>query len=321
MEDASSDEKGSEGLEQQPAALPVPFVNVFDGLAEIQIQKIYENVIIPTTLFHYTSAQGLIGILSEHKLWFSDATFMNDGSEVVYGVDVAAYAIREFVEDKTDAEKNAGSELIDQIADAMRHYQPIIFCMSARNNLLNQWRDYGRDVVPYCIEFDVTELEKWQLRNFPHFLTKVVYDAQFQKDLMTGVVKDIYEKAIALKGERERFDDDEAKRLSIAAAMEIVKLITRFKNSAFEAEEEYRAICYRPDIESNSVPRKYRSSSLGVVPYYEWVGKEGPLPLPVVSVTVGPSPYATVSDLALKQFLADQGYNVPTYFSKIPIRR
>ncbi|MBY3067053.1 DUF2971 domain-containing protein [Rhizobium laguerreae] len=319
MEDASPDEKGSEGLEQQPAELP-PFVNVFDGLAEIQIKRIYENVVIPTSLFHYTSAQGLIGILGEHKLWFSDAAFMNDGSEVVYGVEVAAYAIREFVEDKTDAEKNAGSYLIDQIADAMRHYQPIIFCMSARNNLLNQWRDYGKDVVPYCIEFNAAELENWQSRNFPHFLTKIVYDAHFQKDLTISLVKNIYDRAITIKGEREAFDEEEAKRLAIGAAMEIAKLITRFKNWAFEAEEEYRAVCYRPDIEATVSP-KYRASSLGVVPYYEWVGKDGPLPLPVLSVTVGPSPYATVSDLALKQFLADHGYDVPTYYSKIPIRR
>ena len=311
---------GPEGLEQQSEA-EAPLSAAFRGLAKPVIQRIYKDSTIPPSLFHYTSAAGLIGIVSSHKLWFSDAAFMNDGSEATYGLQILSLSIDEFMGEKTDAEKAAGEALKEEVENALKHFQPIIFCMSARNNLLNQWRDYGRDVVPYSIEFNTIEMEKWEQRecNFPIFLTKVVYDIHLQRSLIGELLGSIYARGRELLGDREHFNDEEAKPLLMSAAIEIVALINRFKNPAFEAEEEWRAICYRPDIEGK-VQRQYRPSSLGAVPYYEWHSK-GPSNLPIMSVTVGPSPYAQVSDLALKQLLIDFGYSDITQFSTIPIRR
>ncbi|TAY95878.1 MULTISPECIES: DUF2971 domain-containing protein [Rhizobium] len=308
----------NDGLEEQ-AAPPSAISDAFRGLSEKSIADIYIGVEIPKSLFHYTSSQGLIGILGEHKIWFSDATFMNDGSETTWGINLVAMAIDELLSGKPLEEIEAGESLKAEVVQAMQAFQPVIFCMSARNNLLNQWRDYGKDAVPYSIEFDVQALEKWDGKTFPIFITKIVYDVSLQRRLIRELLSRIYAKTIELRGSRQYFDEDEGQRLLRGAAVEIVSLITRFKNTAFDAEEEWRAICYRPQVAS--VPRKYRSSSLGVVPYYEWYAKEAPKQLPVKSVTVGPSPYAPVSDLALQQFLADNGYDVSTHHSTIPIRR
>lgn len=319
MEDVIS----PDGLEQQIEAPPQPRDSLLWGLSQAVVARIYESVGVPTSLYHYTSSAGLIGIITEHKLWFSDATFMNDGSESTYGVRLASLCIDEFLQGKPQEELDAGERLKTEIADATRHFQQIIFCLSARNNLLNQWRDYGKDVVPYCIEFDARGLEQWKKDTdftFPIFITKVVYDVHMQRDLMIDLLSRIYEKAKIALGDRQYFEENEAQKLLMAAAVEIVALITRFKNPAFEAEEEWRAVAYRPEIEA-SVTRKYRSSSLGAVPYYEWHQKGEVRSLPILSVTVGPSPYAQVSDLALKQLLGDNGYNVPTHYSLIPIRR
>ncbi|MBX5303137.1 DUF2971 domain-containing protein [Rhizobium sp. NLR12b] len=244
---------------------------------------------------------------------------MNDGSETTWGINLVIEAIDELLSGKPADERDAGDALKLEVGRAMEALQPVIFCMSARNNLLNQWRDYGRDVVPYSIEFDVKEFGKWNGKTFPILLTKIVYDFSFQRSLIRNLLTLIYTKTIELRGSRQYFDEEEGQRLLRGAAVEIVSLITRFKNSSFEAEEEWRAICYRPQVAN--ITRKYRSSSLGVVPYYEWYAKDEPKQLPIKSVTVGPSPYAQVSDLALKQFLADKGYNVPTHYSTIPIRR
>lgn len=52
----------------------------------------------PDYLWHYTSIAGVKGILTEHSLWFSDATFLNDSSELSYAVDVAEKVIKQKVE-------------------------------------------------------------------------------------------------------------------------------------------------------------------------------------------------------------------------------
>lgn len=316
-----NDQSSQDGIQDQNVSFE-PLMAAFSGLSEPIIRKIYANQEIPGSLFHYTSAAGLIGIVTSHTVWFSDAIFMNDGSEATYGLSVFATVLDQFMADKSEAERNAGEALKDQVQDALRYFQPLIFCMSARNNLLNQWRDYGRDVVPYCIEFDSAQFERWQERecNFPIFVTKVVYDEAEQRSLTLELIEAIYARAKDLLGEREHFPDEELLPLLNGASVEIVFLIGRFKNPAFEAEEEWRAISYRSDVE-DKVKRKYRVSSLGAVPYYEWYSTQDRKNLPIKSVTVGPSPYAKVSDLALKQLLLDHGYDSTTHYSLIPIRR
>ncbi|MGN6776273.1 DUF2971 domain-containing protein [Rhizobium sp.] len=294
---------------------PVQASGEFDGMANLVIGAAHGA--LPPSLFHYTSSQGLIGIVENHSLWFSDATFMNDGSELVWGVNLVGFVLDNFLADKSPEEKNAGYALREEVERAMLAFQPVTFSMSARNNLLNQWRDYGKDVVPYCIELETRSwLEHAGSSSFPMFVTKILYDVDQQRALITQLIALIYEKARNLLGERTVFDDNEATPLLMGAAVEIVKLITRFKNPAFSAEEEWRAVCYRP-----SVARKFRASSLGVVPYYEWRRTGAEKHLPIKSVTVGPSPYAEVSDRALRQFLEDNGYPVETSYSTIPIRR
>ena len=38
--------------------------------------------------FHYTSPSGLLGILSQKRLWFSDCDYLNDSSESDYFFDI-----------------------------------------------------------------------------------------------------------------------------------------------------------------------------------------------------------------------------------------
>lgn len=294
--------------------------NPFTGMASTQIDKIYEGIDIPRTLFHYTSSAGLLGIIQSGSLWFSDAAYLNDGSETTYAINIVSHSIDILLEGKNDSEKEAGEQLKEKFASLFNHFQPVIFCMSSKDNLLNQWRDYGRDIVPYSIAFDASELEKWQSRSFPIMITKIVYDYRIQLELLSNFLSTIYLKTKEILGEREYFEVDEADRLLTLSSVEILRLVTRFKNGAFEAEDEYRAICYRPDVEK-AISRSYRTSSLGVIPYYKWAPKDDNEKLPIIGVTVGPSPYAEISDLALKSFLQDNGYNIETKYSTIPIRR
>jgi hypothetical protein len=307
-----------EGLDSQ-AAPTISGTHPFEGLSKEPIKKIYEGIEIPTSLFHYTSAEGLLGILGTHTMRFSDAAYLNDGSESIYGLRMFSQAVDLVVADATEQEKDGAAQLKKGVEALMDAFQPIIFCFSRRNNLLNQWRDYGRDIIAYCIEFDVPKLEDWSQRNFPVLVSRVVYDPTLQANLLRELLQSILEKAREINPGRA-ITEEEGHHLIWSAAVEVIQLISRFKHPSFEAEEEWRAICYRNDLEDR-VERKYRSSSLGVVPYYDWHQTGKAKQLPVKSVTVGPSPYGAVSDLALKQFLKDKGYDAETYYSTIPIRR
>jgi len=45
------------------------------------------------TLFHYTTAAGLLGILKNGNIWASDLRFLNDAQESVYARDMIIDAI------------------------------------------------------------------------------------------------------------------------------------------------------------------------------------------------------------------------------------
>ena len=47
----------------------------------------------PRRLFHYTSAEGLLGILRDQRVWASDPEYLNDYTELRYGEELVARAL------------------------------------------------------------------------------------------------------------------------------------------------------------------------------------------------------------------------------------
>ncbi len=304
---------GSKGKEVETSQ----YFGFFENSSMAPIQKTLDKEPAPDSLFHYTSAAGLLGILGDHKLRFSDASFCNDGSESVYGVSLVSESLDRFTKDMEPELKIGAERLKDEVAHAMAFFQPVVFCMSSENNLLNQWRDYGNDVVPYSIEFDPGALCAWKDFNFPVYLSRVVYDLAEQIPLINEMIASMFNKAKHLFG--IELTDVEQADVYKSAATELCWLVCRFKNRAFSAEKEWRLISHLPDLRQQR-EASYRTSSLGVVPYYEYFKPDPEARLPVRSVTVGPSPYAEVSLAALNRFLFDKRYPVLSQYSTIPIR-
>ena len=64
--------------------------------------------------------------------------------------------------------------------------------MSALPDLLNQWRDYGRDVVPYCFELDVNGVLQidW---SFQVELVQMIYEERDQKLVLMSLFEKIHD--------------------------------------------------------------------------------------------------------------------------------
>ncbi|RVL00178.1 DUF2971 domain-containing protein [Sinorhizobium meliloti] len=293
--------------------------NWFQNISAATIHETLINQTLPERLFHYTSSDGLKGIVGNNCLRFADAMFMNDGSETVHGMYIFAQAVTQFMEGKPDHEIQIVEELKQQIVATANIMRPIIFCMSAEQNLLNQWRDYGSDVVPYSIELDTYVLQRGNEFSFPVYLAKVIYDMAFQEYLLKKLISAIYQRTQDIPAGAQISPELKA-QLMQSVATEILWLLYRFKNPAFAAEQEWRLISHGDTVQRFTRPQ-FRSSKLGVVPYYEF-RPSGQAKLPIRAVWVGPSPYSNVSHIALQQFLQANGYeNVGTNFSTIPIRR
>jgi hypothetical protein len=105
--------------------------------------------VVTRSVFHYTSSQGLIGILESKRLRASEASSLNDLAEIRQGWD----SIREWL--KNQPKSNAVDLLSDFAADPMKgKHEVFVLSGSTAADDANQWRLYADGGTGYAIELD-----------------------------------------------------------------------------------------------------------------------------------------------------------------------
>jgi hypothetical protein len=139
--------------------MPVtPAVEAYLTNAERLLQTTDDCRTAPSTLYHYTGAPGLLGILQTHELWATNALYLNDAKEVHYGHDLGRQFINSFSPDSR-IHKNLRRGLgyfVSMTNQANVNNYVVSFC--AKPDLLSQWRAYGGNGTGFAIGFDRSEL-------------------------------------------------------------------------------------------------------------------------------------------------------------------
>lgn len=302
---------------------------------QIHIKAADEWVAVPgtqslenTTVFHYTGASGLLGILQHGCLWASSAAQMNDQSEVLYALDV----IREATERRTDkASATVGSYIDDNWADTLRK-DTYIASASAEPDLLTQWIHYAgatgysvglkvdsdRSLVPYCDD-PPPSTEKTQPNRAPiGGWVRVLYERRDQLDAVDALLDMLDTTGLA---------ESRSTQVEHRVSMFFAVLVPQLKHPAFKDEREIRYITTRQEWTTE----KHRAGPFGLVPYVELRagGREDPIgtnstdrSLPLHSVQVGPTPAGERDSArhAAQRLLSAYKYSVPVDVSEIPYR-
>jgi hypothetical protein len=95
----------------------------------------------PDELFHYTSPEGLIGIIGSRSLWASDMLCLNDSSEATYAHGLIQGALD--MDNGRLLPPKHRSEFEEGLRSAFRMYSPFVTCFCENGDLLSQWRGYG----------------------------------------------------------------------------------------------------------------------------------------------------------------------------------
>src|SRR6266851_7492318 len=98
----------------------------------------------PDVLYHYTSAQGLLGIITSGVLRAGNFSFFNDSSELTYGQDL----VRDVVVEELG---NVPNQLLQLMSLRLQHrlyafsdeFDFYLCCFCEDADLLSQWRAYG----------------------------------------------------------------------------------------------------------------------------------------------------------------------------------
>lgn len=205
-------------------------------------------------IFHYTSADGLKNILESKRIWFSNARFLNDASEINYIYTLFPKTPDVYHEDLLD---ERFFKLISKISNSYitKDYCDIddrrwwaedvyIASFSKHKDNLELWNYYtkNQNAIGYNIGFETMPFDfDTDLFRFIH--GEVIYDTRKQKEFIKNILlrfNDLY----------RRYDDvlvenSEEKQMFVINLISILELHNIFfKPRAYSGEEEYRCAIY-----------------------------------------------------------------------------
>lgn len=206
------------------------------------------------TLYHYTTGQGLSGILEKSELHCSHVNFMNDPSEESYFVNVIKSVI-----DASETAKKIYTGLFAQsyIDSASSPYGKFIASFSKNKDSLSMWNYYAQG-NGYNLGVDIDKIIESNENNTDISIKKLelLYDRKLQEQKILDCLlsfQDDFELHSSLEESRQhaiqvhnedKYYEATADQVYIETSLSstIVELGLSFKHQAYEREEEVRLI-------------------------------------------------------------------------------
>jgi hypothetical protein len=272
---------------------------------------------IPNVLYHYTSADGLIGILTSKSIWLTDLRYMNDLSELQYSRELVGRRLAARAETTSLIELQR--EFIRRVSTSFDPFSlgnsvfSASFCEDG--NLLSQWRAYRGRGGGYAIGFDFFHLLR--LLSRPCVLRRIIYDEKEQTRLIDSVIDAFVE---TLQAEAEGRPSEEVAsgflpHLCHTFSLVIGEFLFSFKHPDFREEQEWRLVHFAnvdPTSNRGSDVPKFRSYDGNVIPFFAVDFEQAILlsrddthgyPFPIVDLTIGPTINADLNQESTKLLL------------------
>ena len=308
-------------------------------------------------LWHYTSIDGLVGIIrdnpTEHgklHFWFTRSDCLNDTSEGTHIMllfrqvcdDLLRQGdISQFFYDCIKSCEISSHQLInyplpmsdDGIPTSMLDSAPChayICSFSLKEDSLDMWRYYSKGDGGYGLKLNPFMFDSYKDYEYSEYDAnaifikicsyKVIYDDSEKTKMLNHVVLDTY-----TAYQNENMTESEKGNCAkdfIQFALKNFQF--QFKNQCYASEEEYRFVVYRPYSKpaslKNELPTvKYRTQKGMVIPYLDLVVENGSNYLSDVLI----SPYIENQNAltTTSDYLLNCGFNCKTRLSQLPVRK
>ena len=311
------------------------------------------------SLFHYTSAEGLLGIVRTNSIFATHYSFLNDATECSLILDVLTPRIEVELKDvipklvqrglfkpsilkdlRSEFYRGEAEKMLQAIVVATKKLSPFFissFCIhqphedAYQHGLLSQWRGYAKG--GFAIEFDELEVDKLSKKEHAEYRYQgILTDEVAYKDHAGKIDKESFSHfgGTLLKylfpAQQESLADILGSKMPEDFAKPFFETAPFLKNLSFQEENEYRivALCNRPnagaDDKRKSKLIQFRGRPNGqLVPYIALYGELG-AKLPIKSIIVGPHPNLDGQRLAVEILLEQYNLDIPVRTSEIPFR-
>jgi hypothetical protein len=254
-------------------------------------------------LYHYTTAAGFIGITHGQAVRATNFSFLNDASEVEYGLNLVSTAIESL---RSMPGGYSGTFDLDELLSTLQGFRSIndlyVACFTSLSDDLGQWRGYGgSDSDRFRLGIRKDSLSALQAPRPVYAsvkLVKLVYDEQAQRDLIMATIQ------------------ASAMRMAHEMVLALSHLTLRFKNPAFFAENEWRIAV--STLGSACEVAEFAIAGGRLKPFIELTNREGHR-LAIEDVIVLPSRAPEQSLKAAQLVMQRNGYSPDiVHLSQIP---
>jgi hypothetical protein len=258
----------------------------------------------PPIFYHYTTAQGLVGILESGSLWATNSRFLNDPTEIEYAIRLFRHAGLHEIDARPAPRSFHAEALKGWITNSLNYYQEeakvYVSCFCENGDLLSQWRGYGASGGGYAIGFAAEHIPQLDVRltHPPEFIMRrVIYEPAEQEALIR--------EHVGAECESPRGGEDFALFFS--------ESLNCFKDAAYRDEREWRAIQFGRAGGKDIRTSHFRVVNGRIIDYtkVDFRATEGKYEgkLPICTVWYGPTLDPKRTERSLKILLGAHGYD------------
>lgn len=253
---------------------------------------------IPNTLYHYTSALGLLGILSSRSLWFTHIEYFEDRSEVEYGRELFLKIVAELNDESyLPKQKTFIQNILNHFENEWEENKDEIFTVSfcSKEDVLSQWQRFANN--GYCLGFNLSGNTYFgyqfssKYHAVPGLLNQVIYDEEKQNNYIENILK----RLLTLL---QDVDEVTVEDCESVVYRQIKPRLYYYKNNFFRDENEWRFVFdlksfeFRGNINRDSLI-SFRTKEGNIIPYVSLIvlnnTSEHPTKFPLTKIYKGPT--------------------------------
>lgn len=273
----------------------------------------------PSKLFHYTSLNGLRGIIDSRSIWLTRAAFLNDRTELKHAIEIfqeeAEYAAsgNHYDDDAVGIIRLAARQLIS--------FENTNICLASfceDGDLLSQWRGYGNQGNGVAIGFNGSILAKANDNGWAK-LVKCIYKPEVKKLIIRDLITALHDSYCKARIDLQEEYLSNLKRNVVGFFNTVfLQIAPALKDEGFQEEQEWRIVTLPRSILDPNF--KANLSNERVMQYYDYHLNREPSEF-ISSLTVGPNSLQSLMPDAIQSYARMRGTAIGNIvFSRIPYR-
>ncbi len=200
----------------------------------------------PEHFYHYTTAEGLLGILSpkdkQLEFWLTDSRYFNDSEEYIGGLGVGRECLNKSRHSKLPLLINAKESL------ESHNGRICVLSLSSRGNWLSQWRAYSED-GGYSLKLKSKLFKDPDHLAYRYLAECIYFKAQLEDKVKKSIEWCVEQYQQASHGK----SDNESKHILLHCSSGLSNLIrvlaSVFKHESFKEEHEWRHVFQYPNAQ------------------------------------------------------------------------